>query len=111
VVITILIVWEAIQRFQHPQPVAGVTMMVIVAAGLLANILAFWILHRGSEEANLNVRRGAARAGRSAGFGRGDRCRNGDPHHRLDACRSDSVRAGFVPGIAQRLAIAAGERE
>ncbi len=47
--ITMLIVWEAIQRFQHPQPVAGVTMMVIAVAGLLANVLAFWILHRGSE--------------------------------------------------------------
>jgi cobalt-zinc-cadmium efflux system protein len=59
VVITILIVWEAIQRFQHPQPVAGVTMMVIAVAGLLANVLAFWILHRGSEERNLNVRAAA----------------------------------------------------
>lgn len=56
VVITILIVWEAIQRFHHPQPVAGKTMMIIAVAGLLANILAFWILHRGSEERNLNVR-------------------------------------------------------
>ncbi len=59
VVITILIFWEAIQRFNHPQPVAGNTMMVIAVAGLLANILAFWILHRGSEERNLNVRAAA----------------------------------------------------
>lgn len=59
VVITILIVWEAFQRFRHPQPVAGMTMMVIAVAGLLANILAFWILHRGSEEKNLNVRAAA----------------------------------------------------
>jgi cation diffusion facilitator family transporter len=59
VVITILIVWEAIQRFRHPQPVAGTTMMVIAVAGLLANILSFWILHRGSGEKNLNVRAAA----------------------------------------------------
>ncbi|WP_414457362.1 CDF family zinc transporter ZitB [Enterobacter kobei] len=59
VVITILIVWEAIQRFRHPQPIAGTTMMVIAVAGLLANILAFWILHRGSGEKNLNVRAAA----------------------------------------------------
>lgn len=59
VVITIVIVWEAIQRFSHPQPVAGVTMMVIAVAGLLANIVSFWILHRGSEEKNLNVRAAA----------------------------------------------------
>ncbi len=55
VVITILIVWEAIQRFYHPQPIAGATMMIVIA-GLIANILSFWILHRGSEEKNLNVR-------------------------------------------------------
>ncbi|HEY4436530.1 MAG TPA: CDF family zinc transporter ZitB [Lelliottia sp.] len=59
VVITILIVWEAIQRFRDPQPVAGMTMMVIAVAGLLANVLAFWILHRGSSEKNLNVRAAA----------------------------------------------------
>lgn len=59
VVITILIVWEAFQRFRHPQPVAGATMMVIAIAGLLANLLAFWILHRGSSEKNLNVRAAA----------------------------------------------------
>nr|WP_318382319.1 CDF family zinc transporter ZitB [uncultured Enterobacter sp.] len=59
VVITMLIVWEAVQRFRHPQPVAGLTMMAIAFAGLLANILAFWILHRGSEEKNLNVRAAA----------------------------------------------------
>ncbi|MCU6670674.1 CDF family zinc transporter ZitB [Enterobacteriaceae bacterium H4N4] len=59
VVITIFIVWEAIQRFMEPQPVAGATMMVVAVAGLIANIVAFWILHRGSEEKNLNVRAAA----------------------------------------------------
>lgn len=41
VVITILIVWEAIERFHTPRPVAGGMMMVIAVAGLLANVLAF----------------------------------------------------------------------
>jgi len=59
VLITVLIVWEAFVRFRHPQPIAGATMMVIAIAGLLANILSFWILHRGSEEKNLNVRAAA----------------------------------------------------
>lgn len=59
VVITMLIVWEAIQRFYHPQPVAGWAMLSIAFAGLLANIASFWILHRGSEEKNLNVRAAA----------------------------------------------------
>lgn len=59
VLITVLIIWEAIQRFHAPQPVAGATMMVIAIAGLVANLLSFWILHRGSEEKNLNVRAAA----------------------------------------------------
>lgn len=62
VVITILIVWEAFQRFRHPQPVAGTTMMMIAIAGLVANILAFWILHRGSSEKSERAGRSAARA-------------------------------------------------
>ncbi len=46
----LLIVWEAIERFYTPRPVAGNLMMVIAVAGLLANLFAFWILHRGSDE-------------------------------------------------------------
>lgn len=48
VVITILIVWEAIERFRTPRPVEGGMMMAIAVAGLLANILSFWLLHHGS---------------------------------------------------------------
>ncbi|HHE5971890.1 TPA: CDF family zinc transporter ZitB [Citrobacter braakii] len=59
VVITIIIFWEAIQRFNNPQPVAGSTMIVIAIAGLLANLVALWILHRGEEEKSLNVRAAA----------------------------------------------------
>lgn len=56
VLITIFIVWEAIRRFYQPQPIAGTLMLVVAFAGLLANLLALWILHRGSGEKNLNVR-------------------------------------------------------
>jgi len=59
IVITALIVWEAIRRFMHPEPVAGGFMLVIAVAGLLANLLSFWLLHHGSEEKNLNVRAAA----------------------------------------------------
>ncbi|MBN7121521.1 cation transporter [Erwinia billingiae] len=59
VVITALIVWEAIVRFRHPEPVAGGFMLTVAVAGLLANLLSFWLLHRGSEEKNLNVRAAA----------------------------------------------------
>lgn len=59
VVITVLIVWEAMVRFRHPEPVASGMMLGIAVAGLLANLLSFWLLHRGSEEKNLNVRAAA----------------------------------------------------
>ncbi|MFC3394982.1 CDF family zinc transporter ZitB [Brenneria rubrifaciens] len=57
--ITAFIVWEAIQRFYEPQPVAGVPMLLVAIGGMLANIVAFWLLHHGSEEKNINVRAAA----------------------------------------------------
>ncbi|MCX8965427.1 CDF family zinc transporter ZitB [Erwinia psidii] len=57
--ITALIVWEAVQRFLHPAPVMGGVMLGIAIAGLLANLLSFWLLHRGSGDKNLNVRAAA----------------------------------------------------
>ncbi|HBV39552.1 MAG TPA: CDF family zinc transporter ZitB [Erwinia sp.] len=59
IAITALIVWEAVQRFMHPEPVAGGFMLGIAVAGLLANLLSFWLLHHGSEEKNINVRAAA----------------------------------------------------
>lgn len=57
--ITVLIVWEALERFWQPQPVAGGMMLIIAVGGLLANLLSFWLLRSGSEEKNLNVRAAA----------------------------------------------------
>ncbi|MEQ9886818.1 CDF family zinc transporter ZitB [Pectobacterium zantedeschiae] len=59
ILITAFIFWEAIQRFNDPQPVAGIPMLLVAIAGLLANIVAFWLLHQGSEEKNINVRAAA----------------------------------------------------
>ncbi|MFE8154075.1 CDF family zinc transporter ZitB [Brenneria goodwinii] len=59
VVITAFIFWEAIQRFYDPQPVASLPMLLIAIAGLVANLVAFWLLHHGSEEKNINVRAAA----------------------------------------------------
>ncbi|NDL62773.1 CDF family zinc transporter ZitB [Acerihabitans arboris] len=58
-VITLMIVWEAIRRFYQPHPVAGWIMMVIAVAGLLANLLSFWLLHGGEGEKNINLRAAA----------------------------------------------------
>ncbi|GAA0514676.1 CDF family zinc transporter ZitB [Tatumella terrea] len=58
-VIILLIVWEALLRFRSPQPVAGGLMLGIAVAGLLANILCFYLLKQGQGKENLNVRAAA----------------------------------------------------
>ncbi len=55
-VITVLIVWEAVIRFFAPEPVAGGLMTAIAVAGLLANLLCFFLLRHGDGEQNMNVR-------------------------------------------------------
>ena len=49
------IVIEAVQRFRHPEHVAGGLMLVAAALGLVVNGVAAWLLH-GSHEDSLNVR-------------------------------------------------------
>jgi cobalt-zinc-cadmium efflux system protein len=52
------ILFEAIQRFVTPRDVLGETMLVVAAAGLVVNLVAFAVLHSGDQD-NLNIR-GAA---------------------------------------------------
>lgn len=50
-----LIAWigfEAVQRFQHPQPVQGVAVMGVALIGLLVNVLVALKLHHGGEDLN-----------------------------------------------------------
>jgi len=49
------IVVEAIQRLNQPTEVLGGLMLWIAAAGLVVNLLAFWVLSQGDKE-NLNLR-------------------------------------------------------
>ena len=49
------IVWEAITRVRHPEPVNGALMLVIAVVGLVANIVAARTLHPASSS-SLNVR-------------------------------------------------------
>ncbi len=49
------IVVEAARRLRDPGPVLGGPMLWIAIAGLVVNIVAFWVLSRGEKE-NLNVR-------------------------------------------------------
>jgi cobalt-zinc-cadmium efflux system protein len=52
------VLFEALRRFVAPDDVAGATMLVVAAAGLVVNVIAFAVLHGGDRE-NLNIR-GAA---------------------------------------------------
>jgi cobalt-zinc-cadmium efflux system protein len=62
--------WEAVQRLLHPQPVAGVTVMVVAAAGILVNGITAYLFASG-RKGDLNIRGAylhmAADAGVSAG--------------------------------------------
>jgi cobalt-zinc-cadmium efflux system protein len=51
--VSVIIIWEAIERFSHPNPVNSTTMLVVAVIGLAANLVAAFVLH-GSHD--LNVR-------------------------------------------------------
>ncbi len=53
------ILWEAVQRLNDPQEIMGGVMLWVALGGLLVNILAFWVLTRGGESENLNIRAAA----------------------------------------------------
>jgi cobalt-zinc-cadmium efflux system protein len=55
VAISVWIVIEAVHRFASPVPVIGGTMLAVAIAGLLANLVAFFVLHGAGRE-NLNLR-------------------------------------------------------
>ena len=52
------ICWEAYHRLRNPGEILGGLMFWVAVAGLVVNIIAFWILSRG-EKGNLNVRAAA----------------------------------------------------
>jgi cobalt-zinc-cadmium efflux system protein len=47
--------WEAVHRFAHPEPVAGTTVAVVAAIGVLVNGISAWLFMSGSK-ADINVR-------------------------------------------------------
>jgi cobalt-zinc-cadmium efflux system protein len=49
------IAWEAIQRLMHPEPVAGKTVMVVAAIGIVINGASAWLFASG-RKGDLNIR-------------------------------------------------------
>ena len=54
-VATVAIVWEAVERFMTPQPVASGTVIVVAAGAVVVNGISAWLLSRGSKS-DLNMR-------------------------------------------------------
>ncbi len=53
------IFYEAVHRLLDPPVILGGTMLAVASVGLVVNVVAFWLLHRGDRD-NLNVRGAAA---------------------------------------------------
>ena len=47
--------WEAIQRLMNPEPVAGITVMIVAAAGIFVNGVTAWLFASG-RKGDLNIR-------------------------------------------------------
>jgi len=55
VAICIFLIYNAIQRFLHPEPIKGLVMFVIAGIGLIANLIAVMLLQADSSR-NMNVK-------------------------------------------------------
>jgi cobalt-zinc-cadmium efflux system protein len=55
VLISLIIFYEAYQRWANPPAVDGMLMMLVAAGGLVINLVCAWLLH-GDHEVDLNVR-------------------------------------------------------
>ena len=53
--VSVGIVWEAVERLREPEPLASGLMMAVAAAGLVVNLISARLLHEGSAS-SLNVR-------------------------------------------------------
>jgi cobalt-zinc-cadmium efflux system protein len=53
--VSLFIFAEAIQRFRHPEPVMGLTVMWIAVGGLMVNLAGMMILHGGRDQ-SMNIR-------------------------------------------------------
>ncbi|MBY0611093.1 MAG: cation diffusion facilitator family transporter [Beijerinckiaceae bacterium] len=47
--------WEAVQRFSDPQPIAGKTVMIVAAIGIVINGITAWLFAAGSKD-DINLR-------------------------------------------------------
>lgn len=53
--LSLLILYECIDRFRHPQPVGEMVMLVVAAAGLVVNVAVMLILRKGNHDLNIRA--------------------------------------------------------
>ncbi|WP_101775479.1 cation diffusion facilitator family transporter [Pasteurella oralis] len=53
--VAIYIIWEAIERWQYPQQIASLPMLIVAVLGLLVNVVVAHLMLKG-DQANLNLR-------------------------------------------------------
>jgi cobalt-zinc-cadmium efflux system protein len=55
VILSLMLLWEALQRFLHPAPIDGNLMLIVAIIGLVANVVSALMLHSGSQH-SLNIK-------------------------------------------------------
>ena len=55
IVMSVFLIVEAVQRFQHPTHINGKIMLIVAVVGLIANLLSAVLLHAGSHD-SLNIK-------------------------------------------------------
>ncbi|MGY4677689.1 cation diffusion facilitator family transporter [Pasteurella sp. P03HT] len=55
IVVALYIIWEAIERWQHPQTIQSLPMLLVAVMGLVVNALVAWFMLKGDQH-NLNLR-------------------------------------------------------
>ncbi len=55
VAICIFLIYQAIERFHHPEPINGLVMLIVAGIGLIANLVAVFLL-KSDSTVNINVR-------------------------------------------------------
>lgn len=55
VLLSLWVIYEAVERWQSPQEVRGTQLLVIATGGLIVNIVAAWLLHSGHGRDDLNM--------------------------------------------------------
>ncbi|MGC7590740.1 cation diffusion facilitator family transporter [Bisgaard Taxon 46] len=55
IVVALYIIWEAVERWQHPRTIQSLPMLIVAVVGLCVNVIVAWMMLKGDLH-NLNLR-------------------------------------------------------